>query len=157
MAQYTYEQFKEKLDRWWRLMPEEAWKAVSRAAAIVAAEVQKGHLSGERMPRGVGGTTNATLAVISNRLRGSIWHSVKRPSQMQGGEISARIGTNVKYARIHEYGGVIKNAFGRGQHRMAFMPMRPFLRPSLTKEQPRALRMILEAMTKSYEKAGHGI
>lgn len=146
MARYNYEQFKEKLDRWWRLMPEEAWKAVSRAAAIVAAEVQKGHLSGPRMPRGVGGETDATLAVISNRLRGSIWHSVKRPSQMQGGEISARIGTNVVYGRAHEYG-----------HEKRGLPARPFLRPSLTKEQPRALRMILEAMTESYEKAGHGI
>ena len=158
MATYTYEQFKEKLDKWWRLVPEEAWKAVSRAAALVVAEVQRGHLSGKKMPRGVGGTTEATLAVVTNRLRGSIWHSVKRPSQLkQGEQITARIGTNVKYARIHEYGGVIRNAFGRGQHRMAFMPMRPFLRPSLSKEQPRALKLILDAMMRSYNKAGGGM
>lgn len=147
MARLTYEQFTEKLDRWWRLMPEEAWRAVSRAAVLVSNEVQRGHLSGPKMPRGVGGETDATLARQSGRLVRSIFHSVKRPSQMKRGEkISARIGTNVVYGRAHEYG-----------YEPRGLPARPFLRPSLAKEQPRALRLIMESMTKSYEKAGRGL
>ncbi len=39
------------------------------------------------------------------------------------------IGTNIIYARIHELGGIIKNAWGRGI--IVHMPARPYLRPAM--------------------------
>jgi len=43
-----------------------------------------------------------------------------------GDMISGIIGTDVPYARIHEYGGIIKNAWGRGI--IVHMPERSYLR-----------------------------
>jgi len=43
------------------------------------------------------------------------------------------IGTNLVYARIHELGGIIKNAFGRGI--IVHMPARPYLRPAMDENE----------------------
>ena len=43
------------------------------------------------------------------------------------------IGTNLVYARIHELGGIIKNAFGRGI--TVHMPARPYLRPAMDENE----------------------
>jgi len=45
----------------------------------------------------------------------------------------ANIGTNLVYARIHELGGIIKNAFGRGI--IVHMPARPYLRPAMDENE----------------------
>ena len=52
-----------------------------------------------------GPTTPTTLSVRTNRLRGSI--RATATTVTPGGLVSA-IGSNVVYARIHEFGGVIK-------------------------------------------------
>ena len=52
------------------------------------------------------------------------------------------VGTNMIYARIHELGGIIKNAWGRGI--TAHMPARPYLRPALD-ENERDIRGAVEA------------
>lgn len=146
------EEFQQKLGRWWTLYPREAKQALTKAALLVSNEVQGRHLTGPKMPRGVGGTTDATLATQSGRLRRSIWHSVE---QLGPSTVSARVGTNVRYARIHEYGGTIQNAWGRNIR--VTMPERPFLRPSLEKMRPRALEIIQQAMVDSLAGGHRGV
>ena len=41
---------------------------------------------------------------------------------------------SVVYARIHELGGIIKNAFGRGI--IVHIPARPYLRPAMDENEP---------------------
>jgi len=60
-------------------------------------ELTVGHISrtklSQRGPR--------TLGVVSNRLRGSVRRTA---ATISGSTISSTIGTNVKYAAVHEYG-----------------------------------------------------
>jgi len=66
--------------------------------------------------------TGRLLNVRSGRLRSSIAHRIEEAD----GEITAKIGTNVKYARIHEYGGTIRPK--RAKH--LTIPLGPALTPS---------------------------
>lgn len=100
------------------------------------------------------------LRVDSGRLRGSIHNSrvVKR-----GGIYVAPIGTRVKYAKIHEFGGTILPKRGRflswvdrGTKKRIFarkvkMPARPFLRPALRDRKNR--QEVLEILTHEITKA----
>jgi len=56
-------------------------------------------------------TTMAGLRVISNRLRGSVRAS---KAVISGQEVTSTIGSNVKYAAIHEFGGTIKRVLLAG-------------------------------------------
>lgn len=125
-----------KLERWAKVAPEAVKKTLSAAAMLVSGEVQLKHLSGPKMPRGVGNETTATLAVRTGRLRRSITQRVRVESS---GKFSAMVGTNVGYARKHELG-------------LEGLPHRPFLRPSLEKKRPEVFKFIEEAMMKSYGK-----
>lgn len=115
------------------------------------------------------------LRVVSNRLRSSI--SVSR--SIQRSKFEFFIGTNVKYAAIHEFGGVIhKNArsslqvfsrksrginkgqfkknpkFGKGFTFKEYdirIPARPFLRPALEDQENRA--HIVNSVTKAINEA----
>ena len=83
---------------------------ISRALTLGAFNMQKWaqteRLSGPR-PR--------ILGVVTGRLRASL---ATRPAEKHGDTYIARIGTNVVYARTHE--------FGRGA-----IPARPFIKPAL--------------------------
>ena len=147
MAKLTMEQLQEKIERWQRVMPEKLKVALTRAAVEIIAEVQESHLSGPKMRRGVGGTTRATLAVRTGRLRKSIHHRIT----VSANKTTAQIGTNLVYGRIHEYGGTISNGFGRGLR--IEMPERAYLRPSVRKMQPRVVELLLKgALEDSYGK-----
>ena len=147
MAELTMEELQVKIARWQKIMPEVLRKKLIRACIEILPEVQEGHLSGPRMPRGVGSGTRGTLAVRTGRLRRSIHYRVIVNQQV----IKAEIGTNVRYGRIHEYGGTIANGFGRGIR--IEMPACSFLRPSVAKMQPRTLELIMKgAVEDSYGK-----
>jgi phage gpG-like protein len=78
-----------------------AGRAIARAMdyqnQLTVARIQAGHLSGP--------TSDSSLSVRTNRLRASVRASKAVPTA--NGVVSA-IGSNVKYAAIHEFGGVIK-------------------------------------------------
>ena len=71
---------------------------------LTVARIQAGHLSGP--------TTDSSLSVRTNRLRGSARASKALPTA--NGVVSS-IGSNVVYAGIHEFGGVIKREVKPGQ------------------------------------------
>ena len=135
----TMEQLQAKIQRWMRIAPQELKEALMKGAKLATKEAQSAHLSGPKMPRGVGDPTRATLAVKTGRLRRSITERVTVTKD----RVTAQVGTNVKYGRMHEYG---LEAQGRK------MPERPFLRPSVEEKKPRIMELILDAMMEAYNR-----
>ena len=135
----TMEQLQAKIQRWMRIAPQELKEALTKGAKLATKEAQSAHLSGPKMPRGVGDPTRATLAVKTGRLRRSITERVTVTKD----RVTAQVGTNVKYGRIHEYGLEV-----RGRK----MPERPFLRPSVEEKKPRIMELILDAMMGAYNR-----
>ena len=94
----TMEQLQAKIQRWMRIAPQELKEALTKGAKLATREAQSAHLSGPKMPRGVGDLTRATLAVKTGRLRRSITERVTVTKD----RVTAQVGTNVKYGRTHE-------------------------------------------------------
>jgi len=113
-------------------------KAITDALTLggmnIAAWSQKNRLTGPR-PK--------YLGVVTGRLRSSIsvFSALSAKDQYE-----VRVGTNVNYARIHEFGG----ARGRG-----FMPARPFLRPAIEDRdnQQTLLNLLSKHISEAVEKA----
>jgi len=133
------EELKNRLMRWAQVAPKELEMVLRRAAELVITEVKTHHLSGPRMPRGMGygsyAWQNCTLGVVSGTLR----RSINKKVTVTPGKVSAMVGTNVKYGRRHEFGE-------------EGMPERPFLRPSLDKKHDEVFKYIREGFLKSYGK-----
>jgi phage gpG-like protein len=91
---------------------------MEKSAYFLQAWSQKNRLSGPR-PN--------ILGVVTNRLRSSL--SVSR--SIKRGEFSFFIGTNVEYARQHEFGGTFNKISKKGKSFTATYPARPFLRPAI--------------------------
>ena len=118
---------------------------VLRAGLVVAGQAQ----------RNVTGPRPRNLGVVTGRLRTSIHAQVVRYG-------TAKVGTNVEYAAIHEYGGMIfaKNPLpgtstGRPWLRFKIgdrwvttdrvrIQRRPYLGPALEKKRPDVIRIIRE-------------
>jgi phage gpG-like protein len=75
------------------------------------------------------------LRVQTGRLRSSVAHEVTRTSRIG---YDLRVGTNVVYGRIHEYGGP---ALAWGKH-LFYMPKRSFLQPAFDENKMEVLGMI---------------
>lgn len=103
------------------------------------------HLAGWSKRNRLTGARPRFLGVVTGRLRSSI--SSTRPEKTQTGW-KVRIGTNVKYGRIHELGFRGRVTVGahlrktrgrtssvRGHTRFMNMPARPFLRPAIEERQ----------------------
>ena len=101
-----------------------------RTSLIRAEAVQK-HLSGPRMPRGIGDEKNATLQPVTGTLRASVQTEVQVGPQ----RASAKVFTNTVYARKHEFGDGV--------------PKRPFLRPALEAKREDAVAGVIKALKKS--------
>jgi phage gpG-like protein len=129
------EAFRARLLRWSQIAPKEVETVLKQGAELVRREAQEKHLSGPKMPRGVGDEENATLAVQTGTLRRSISLRV----HVAEGKIQAEVGTKVGYGRKHELG-------------LEGMPERPFLAPSLKRKATEIFNMIRAAFFKSYGK-----
>lgn len=70
---------------------------------LTVARIQQGHLSGP--------TTDSSLSVRTNRLRSSANASA---AVIMGNGVVSTIGSNVVYAAIHEFGGVIQRTVKAG-------------------------------------------
>jgi hypothetical protein len=73
---------------------------VDKGNEYAIAKIQREHLTG----KGPFPPAEHRLGVRTNRLRSSL---TRTPAVIAGQVISSSIGTNVKYAAIHEFGGVI--------------------------------------------------
>lgn len=81
-------------------LPEAIRIGVDRGNEFAIGKIQREHLTG----KGPFDPSLHRLGVRTNRLRSSL---TATPAVIAAGVISASIGTNVKYAAIHEFGGVI--------------------------------------------------
>lgn len=86
-------------------------RGVNRASQLVVAGIQEKRLTGQ----GPFPVSEGRLGVRTNRLRSSLRATA---AQTQDGEVTATIGTNVVYAAIHEYGGVIERTVKPGSVRL---------------------------------------
>lgn len=123
-----------KLDRAANKTRDEMQRGMKEATLLVAATAKKDYLSGPRPGR---------LGVMTNRLRSSLATEVKG----LGANIQGVVGTNVKYARIHELGRKIeaKNVpylkffYPKAGHfvsvKSVTIPPRPFLSTALRDER----------------------
>lgn len=111
-------------------------QTMQQITLMVASYVKTDELSGQ------------VLHIRTHRLKSSI----QGAAELKGSEIIGRIGTNLKYARIHEYGGTIRaiNApylkFKIGnqwvQKKEVHIPARPFLVPAILKNEDRIVGML---------------
>ena len=81
-------------------LPEAVRIGVDKGNEYAIARIQRDHITG----KGPFPPSMHKLGVRSNRLRSSL---TRTPAEIVGAVISSSIGTNVEYAAIHEFGGVI--------------------------------------------------
>lgn len=124
-----------KLQRWAKDMPNEAKEALERAGYMVRRVVINEHLSGPKMPRGVGSLREATLQPRTGTLR----RSIRVRTRKAGSKVQVFIGTDVRYALVHEQGG-------------AHHPKRPFLAPSVNKKRSAVVDFLMRQMMESYRR-----
>ncbi len=142
MGRYTPKQYERKLKRWLRTMDPAVKEALRRGGEIVRREALLKHLSGPKMPKGVGSETSATLARPSGHLAGSIRAYVQKHGGKLHGLVSGG-GSGIKYAAVHEYG-----------YKRRGIPERSFLRSSLNAKRKQIMRVLLDGMMDSYRRAG---
>lgn len=97
------------------------------------------------------------LKVRTGRLRSSI--TGQETAEIIPGAVIGKFGSNVVYARIHEYGGVI-NRIGKRQglneitvlHNYQIkIPARPYLNPTVQENQSRIMQIIRESVTEAVQ------
>ena len=135
----TMEMYEQKVKRWMKTAPKELKKAITMGATEIIGHTQKKRLSGPDTKSG--GYYGSGLRAPTGTLRRSITKTVDISSD----RVLAQIGTNIKYAAIHEYGGMT------GRNRSVKMPERPYLRPSVEEKRPRVLELIGDAFLGAYD------
>ncbi len=113
--------------------------ATKTSVAIRSLELGGLLLAGWSKKNRLSGPRPNILGVKTGRLRSSI--SASRV-HVQGDTYEVRVGTNVVYGPIHEYGG---------QRGKGFMRARPFLRPSIENQDNR--KQILDILTRNINEA----
>jgi len=134
MAKYTLQEWQNKLERFAAKNEKIVKKHLGRGLQVVRKEVVVEHLSGPKMPSGVGDTTNATLA----RQTGDLATSINTKTSVRRNKIRGSIVTNVPYAKKHE--------LGQG------VPKRPFMAPSVEAKREEVTQMILDGIMREYER-----
>lgn len=86
-------------------------RGMDQANQLAVARIQRDHLTG----KGPFPVSEHRLGVRTHRLRGSINAS---RAQVTGNQVSSAIGSNVIYAAIHEFGGVIHKDARNGSVRL---------------------------------------
>lgn len=109
------------------------FKTLNQGGQLLARWSKANRLSGPRP---------TFLGVVTNRLRSSI--TAGQP-QSKGNIYFEEIGTNVDYAKIHEFGGFA------GRNRKVFIRARPFLKPALEDEGNQ--KEILDILTEQVNEA----
>jgi len=125
-----------------KMIPKELAAALQRAARLVQRTSQEKYLSGPRPEK---------LGVVSGRLRRSIATRV----DVSGSRVTALVGTNVVYGRIHELGfrgRVLMSQRLRGHSmvraggRNMRMRARPFLAPAIADHAEETKQMVAKSL-----------
>lgn len=127
------QKFTDDMEKAAALVPGSLEQGMTEVTLLVEGTAKSDYLRGPRPRR---------LGVVSGALRNSLRHSVKRRGGVVEGRVIAGKGSKpLKYARIHEYGGVIvpktkKSLRFKGKDgtyvftKRVVMPARPFLEPA---------------------------
>jgi len=77
------------------------------------------------------GSSVASLTSRTGTLLNSVLQSIK--ADVNGNELTVSIGSDVKYAAIHEYGGYAgrRPPFKKKDGRRPYLPPRPYLQPAM--------------------------
>jgi phage gpG-like protein len=86
-------------------------KTLDLQLALTVGQIQAKRLTG----RGPFDPVEGRLGVRTNRLRSSLYAA---PAQIQGNTISASIGSNVRYAGLHEFGATVTKTTKPGSIRL---------------------------------------
>jgi phage gpG-like protein len=89
------------------------------------------------------GSSGSVLTSRSGNLLNSVLQSIQASSD--GQSLTVSIGSDLKYAAIHEYGGYAgrRGPFKKKEGRRPYLPPRPYLRPAINDLQ-QALPELLE-------------
>ena len=138
----TFAEFQERLNQAGRLLIPEMARAMQRGARLVQRWSQQYYLKGPRPEK---------LGVVGGRL----WRSITTAVEVEGTRVTALVGTNVVYGRIHEKGGTIRPRRGQYLHfkglrgwvmvRQVHMPPRPFLSTAIRDKQKEVIQMQADA------------
>lgn len=116
-------------------------KAMQKSAFVIEANIKKRF------------GTPGNLKVRTGKLRRSIRTIIT--------DKSVSVGTNVVYAPIHEYGGIIrpknyqyltfKSQYGWIRAKKVTMPARPFMKPGTEQSIPQIKEIIVQELIKAWE------
>lgn len=99
---------------------------------------------------GSGGPNSTVLTSRSGKLMNSVLESIQ--TRMEGEKMVISIGSDEKYAKVHEYGGFAgrKPPFKKKDGRRPYLPARPYLHPAMA-DLERALPDLLEQAIQEVE------
>ena len=99
---------------------------------------------------GSGGPKSLLLSSRSGKLMNSVLDSIQ--TSLDGNTLSVSIGSDVAYARIHEYGGTAgrRPPFKKKLGKRPYLPARPYLHPAMA-DLERALPDLLEQAIQEVE------
>lgn len=136
-----------KLQGMAKKMPAITEKSLNAGASLVVREAQMHHLNG---PTSRGSFASAVgisampMGESLSRRTHRLFRSIAKRVSVSASQVSAEVGSNVVYARIHEYGGLT------GRRHLVNMPARPYLRPSVITMKPAVYNLIRERIMDSY-------
>lgn len=115
-------------------------------AASGAALVAAGEAALQEPQNAAIGNIEEQGLILTGTLRRSLSIEVVKSSAMS---CELAWGTNVVYAAIHEFGGIIRqtNAFGRGIQANITIPARPYMRPAWLGSQDSMLNVLKQSIT----------
>ena len=92
---------------------------------------------------GSGGTSSDLLTSRSGNLLNSVLQSIE--TKVDGDKLSVSIGSNLSYAKIHEYGGFAgrRGPFKKKEGKRPYLRPRPYLHPAIS-DLKQALPDLLE-------------
>jgi phage gpG-like protein len=138
MATYSAEEFQKKMQTFVKRNPKVVVKAIDIEAMEVRNHAVKNHLSGPKMPKGVGSESKGTLQPRSGNLRNRMSHRVK----LAGNKITGQIFNMMVYAAVHEYGYPKRK-----------IPERSYARASLKARQKEIPENILKRIKQNWRTA----
>lgn len=160
MARLTAEKFNKKLTRLAKKAPAAAVKGLKEGTRIILQDSKRKHMSGPRMPVGVGSMVNPTID-SKGRMRSQLKSTVKRRPGKK--EVYANVRSTNGLSKILHDGGTLHRG-GKGfvfqlpgqtkwirTDRIEF-PKRPFLKVSVEKKRKKVIEIIKKVWIKEYKK-----
>ena len=160
VAKLTVNDFEKKLKRWSKKSPDAAFRGLKKGTKLILKDSKRKHMSGPRMPWGVGSLTNPTID-SKGRMRSMMKSVVKKRTGTK--EVYANVRSTNGLSKILHDGGVVNRAKPfifpiPGENRWARTnrieyPKRPFLRVSVEKKKKDVLNLIRKEWKGDYKRS----